>query len=327
MLNLAFSKTDIISIVLIAVIVLLFSIVLYVYTSSLKKELDTNKRDIELIDKLIEDNKPKNIKKRKIFRTVKNVLFYLLLIIMIPTILYSLYSRIKGNTPTFGNKIVMVVGSDSMSYKNQVNQYLFDENTKNKDYQIQVGDIILIDKIKDDYEIEKYDIVCYYNSKLKENIIHRVVSINSNGSYTAQGDAVPESDGYNLHRSDILGIYSGKKIPAVGNFILFLQSMIGLSSIIGGIILLLVIDLFLSSLSKKEKEKKEKFNQIIDYQNKDIKELKIYYLNYCYEFNNNEFVQKEEIKEEDLRIKSSSVLIKRIEFNSNEIKEEEIEIN
>ena len=327
---------------------ILISVAFGLFISSSIKEVKTNKRDIELIDKLISEKTIKVVKRKKITKIVKNVLFYAFLVILIPFLAYSIVLRIKGSEPKIGNTIIMVVGSGSMSFKNEANDYLYSINDERRDYQFNKGDIIFLTVVTSDSELEQYDVICFDNGS--ENIIHRIkdLEIKDNKTiYTTRGDANNQDDDFiegGLTIDNVIGEYHGKKLSGIGNLVLFLQNPIGMSTIFCLLYLLIIIDYFLKKLSKAENGKASKFEKVIGYVDLNVKyfeedsstkeskeidfnTISIYYLGICFSFNKDGFIKKENIDQnDDLFVKSQEVLIKKIEFDDTS-KQLEYKIN
>jgi len=311
----------------------ILTLLFWLYINSSINEVKTKKRDIELIDKLISGKNIKTIKKKKVIKIIKNILFYGMLIIIVPFLVYSAIVRIKGSDPKIGNTIIMVVGSGSMSFKNEANvSYLSTIDDERQNYQFNKGDIIFVREISQDSELKLYDVVCYYDKEKNENIIHRIIEIKDNEKieYITRGDANNGDD--NAHTiDDMIGIYRGKHIAAVGNIVLFLQNPIGIATIFTLLYLLVIIDYFLKKLSKAENTKMKKFEKLIGFNNLTISyivdeeevsfdSIFIYYLDKCYEFNKDGFVKKYDIGlgDEELKYKSKELFIKRINVITND---------
>ena len=122
-----------------------------------------------------------------------------------------------------------VVKSDSMSYKNKLNTYLF---TNDLNDQFDTYDLVLTEKIPDEFDLELYDIVVYDLNGTA--IIHRIVEIiepdethPDHRYFRLQGDAVSSPDGSLVFYDQMIGIYRGERVPFVGSIIVFLQSPAG----------------------------------------------------------------------------------------------------
>ena len=190
----------------------IFTILYKSFATMSVNELRSGKRNIEIIDEIIYNKQDKIQKRSKMWRQIRNVAFYLTMIIVIPVFIFALFSRITNNTIMLGNKTVMVVASGSMSYIHE-----------DIDTQFSKFDIIILEKVKSPSELKQYDTIAFVNDE-GTNIIHRIKSIKSNGKYETRGDAVGTSDPYSPSFEDVIGRYTGEKINTIGIFVLFFQS-------------------------------------------------------------------------------------------------------
>ena len=312
-----------------------FTILYMTYSHSLINEYKTGKKDIELIDESIYDNLSNVKKRRKIIKTIKSVGFYGLMIIIIPFFALSLINKFSGNVTMIGNQGILVVATGSMSEKNEENDYLITNNLNN---QFDAYSIIVIEKVEQDSDLELYDVISYVNDD-GINVIHRIVKINylSNGiiEYETRGDSNNSTDSYHPRIDDIQGKYIGKKVPLIGMFVLFMQSPIGMITMFALIYCLLMIDRFTNKIIKAQENRLAHLSEAIDYQTEtelgtmsaNFTET-IYYKGISYKFNEEGFIDKEEITDKEILEKSSDSIIKIIENNNtNEVISSKISID
>lgn len=148
----------------------------------------------------------------------------------------------------FSNRVLAVV-SESMSYKNEENEYLFENDLNN---QIQKNDLIFVKKVDDISQIKLYDIVCYKHPDGRK-IIHRVIKLTED-YFVTQGDANSDNDHMMLTNDDLIGVYTGTRIPYVGAIVLFFNSTLGILTIVY-LIVLAIIDGYLNGRLQKERVK------------------------------------------------------------------------
>lgn len=291
----------------------IFTILYRSYVKSSITEINTGKRDIELMNEVIYDQQINVKRRKKITGIIKTVIFYLLLILIIPTFVYALISKFSGNVVMIGGKSIMVVASGSMSFKDKENEYVNDPNLCNQyimDNQFKKYDLITIKKVKSPSDLHLYDVIAF-KSKDGQNIIHRVVGMEESlGTFTyiTQGDARPKEDGMHPKFEDVIGVYTNKKVKSLGMFVMFFQSYAGMITIISLIYCLLMIDRINSKINDVENERLEKLYQVLDYKpGEDVGEVTsefyecIHYNGYIYRFNDFGFVDKtEDIKKEPL---------------------------
>lgn len=306
----------------------IFTILYGNYAQMSIKELRSGKRDIELIDEVVYERKEKVKRRNEIIATIKNVLFYLTLFIVVPVFIFSLISRFTNNAIMIGDRTVMVVASGSMSYKAETNEYLV---TNNLDDQFQKYDIIILEKVNSAAELRIYDTIAFVNDK-GTNIIHRIKSIKLNGSYETRGDAVEVSDSYNPVFSDVIGRYTGKKINGIGMFVLFFQSYAGIITIVSLVYCLLMIDRISEKINKVQSERVKYLEEALGLLDEsETKAMQaaysetIYYKGFAYHFKDGEFISKDEIKDGPYLEKSSDTIIKEVKsMDDTVIVEEEI---
>lgn len=299
----------------------IFTILYKSFATMSVNELRSGKRDIEIIDEIIYNKQDKIQKRSKMWRQIRDVAFYLTMIIIIPVFIFALFSRITNNTIMLGNKTVMVVASGSMSYIHEDNKYLVENNI---DTQFSKFDIIILEKVNSPSELKQYDTIAFVNDE-GTNIIHRIKSIKSNGKYETRGDAVGTSDPYSPSFEDVIGRYTGEKINTIGIFVLFFQSYAGIITIVSLVYCLIMIDRISEKINKVQKERIEHLEQALGFSVENntgmIKAAyleTIYYKGYAYHFKDGMFVEKDEITEGPYLEKSNETMIKEVKDNESD---------
>ncbi len=216
----------------------------------------------------------------------------------------------------------MVVASGSMSEKHEANEYLFNRHLDN---QFQQYDIIVLEKVER-RDVKQYDVIAYRNDQ-KINIIHRIIEYDFSSSpikYVTRGDANKDTDSYRPTYDDIIGRYTGKRIPAIGIFIIFLQSYAGIITVVSLVYCLLMIDSIARKIDKVQYERVQKLEEALDYfEETNSEALKaeyketIYYKGYAYQFDENGFIDKSEIKDGPYLDQSNDTLIKEVKDKKN----------
>ncbi len=310
------TQTEIIALVVTFIGVLSFATIITMlyssYISSVIKDIRLGNQDADFLYDLIKESKAKIQKRRKIISIIKNCAYCIFLAIIIPVISLAVISKVNGDVMMIGGNSVIVVASGSMSEKNSSNNYLFTENLNN---QFQTYDIIVINKVNDEADLKKYDVISFINDK-GITVIHRIIDFeyqNGERVYVTRGDANNATDKYRPTFDNVIGRYSGKRVPLVGMFVLFFQSGSGIITVVAVIYCLLVID-YLSKKMNKESEKRLEilssvFN-VDEMEDKDIELMKIGYVEYIlykgfmYRLDENGIVDKKEVNEnyEDKKI-------------------------
>lgn len=235
------SSLDIIALIVTILAVASFSVVFTLlfgtYAKSVIQGYKDGKNDTELITEFVKDKQKEKTAKRKRREVVKRVISSVLTAFVCVFFILALVNKISGNATVIGNKTLMVVASGSMSEK----------NAKYKDYlnghddQFPTYSIIVLEKVNSPEDLKRYDVIAYVNDK-GVNIIHRIVNINSDGTYTTRGDANAESDSDHPSFDRVIGRYTGKYLPTIGVFILFFQSYSGIATILAVIYCMIMMD-------------------------------------------------------------------------------------
>lgn len=330
-------KIELISLIITFVGVVSFAIVFTVlyrsYTKSTIQEVSTGQRDIDLIDMALYEKQKKNKKSTKILKMVKNVLFYTILAIVVPIFIFSIVNRFQGRTTMIGDKGIMVVASGSMSERHKNNDYLVENDITN---QFNTYDIIVLEKVEAQEDIELYDVIAFKNNK-GVNIIHRVIDIrdvNGEFRYVTQGDANADKDDYTPNYGDVIGRYTNQRVKSLGIFIIFFQSYSGMITIASLIFCLVMIDRYNLQIENEQNKRLTHLGEIINQVNDDdIDNIKtsfketICYKGFVYHFDENGFVDKEELEDEELSNKSEKSIIKIVEKENLSKEIEEIEVD
>ena len=264
-------------------------------------QIETGKRDIDLIDAAIKEKDPKVMRRRKVFAIVRTVLFAVFLVIIIPVLILSVISKFSKG-PVF-ERGILVVASASMSERNPANTYLESEHLED---QFDTYDVIVIQKVKQAEELKQYDIIAYRNGE-GTTIIHRIreiisVSDGSPGGvrFITRGDSNNADDYFRPNLDDIVGVYTGGRARTVGIFVMFLQSIPGMITIVAVLYCLFMIDFVSRKIEKTEQARIDKLMSAIE-DLSDVKDLRAEYLEiiYCkgyeYHFNEKGFIKKSEV--------------------------------
>ena len=257
---------------------IVFTILFSHYCKASSEEVLSGKKDIELLDSEFLEKKKKK-KESKTRKIVKKVVSYVVLSVLVVFLGLSIYSKANNDVMLFGNSALLTVASGSMSYKNEENTYL---DFNNLDDQFQTYDVIQIQKVKEE-DLKLYDVIAFKNDENKI-IIHRIIKIESDVlgvKYTTRGDANNLSDEFNPRFENIIGRYTGRRVPIVGIFVLFLQSYSGMVTVVA---LLYCIYMFDKNYSKLKKNCDDRLNLLLDIIKDplNVKEFKTTYVQYIY---------------------------------------------
>lgn len=187
---------------------------------SYKMEVDQGKHDNAIL-------KDYHSKKKNKLELIGIICSYLTIIILAGLFITGAIYRVQGENLVVGNQTALVIKTGSMS--DYYNQELADEHPEYKISQFDVGDICIFET--DFNELVEGEI---YGYKFNDIIItHRLVEIHEGNIYEFRGDNNPTSDPYYVKGESIIYHYTGNKIPGIGAFILYAQSIFGIWSLIG----------------------------------------------------------------------------------------------
>ena len=252
-------------------------------------------KDTLLDSQLIYENHKEKIKledkKHRVIKKCIDISLNVLLVVLALFFVIGLVDKTINYSPLPIKSVVIATGS--MSTKNEKNEYLFENHLDN---QIQVNDLIFLNKVDSLDEISLFDIICYRNEEGTQ-IVHRVVVINEDYLLT-RGDANEVNDDIKIKLDDIVGKYNNVKIAGVGAITFFLSSDYGISTI--SIILALSLVYYFTKGSIEKQEEKR-----LAYLESEIKDSKNFVListsgtlevkNDIYTFKENEAKEKEEM--------------------------------
>ena len=321
------SKTEILALVVTSIGVISFAAIFTILYMSFAKssisEIKSGKRDIELLDEVIYEQQTHVKRKKEITGTIKSVIFFTFIGVITPLFVFSIINKLQGNITMLGDRSLMIVASGSMS-KVHESDYNFNPSWTN---QFNQYDIIVLEKVKSSSELKVGDVIAFKSNDGK-NVIHRIRSISgtitSEGNFTFQyvtrGDANNTKDEYQPLYEDVLGRYVSKKIPLIGIFVIFFQSPAGIITVLSLLYCLLMIDGITKRIDKAQAMRIEKLAVALDYKEEknaksfDAKYLEtIYYKGFAYHFDENGFLNKEEIETGPYLEKSEDAIVKVVE--------------
>lgn len=237
-------------IVLIVCVALLlgYSLYTYRYTNKTVEDIANGQDDMEVCTSYIDEEKKslKFHKFKKVFNWIGNIIITILCIFFFLSVLSRVSSAF--DMPYQAS----VVGSGSMSYKNEVNEYL-DENDLNN--QFDTYDVIFIKNVDSISEVNLYDVICYVNDSGTQ-IVHRVIEVHPDYLVT-RGDATDTTDTIRITDSNIVGVYTNVRIPKLGFVVYYLQSNYGIIAFVS-ILILLGITSYSNAKIKDSAEKRRK---------------------------------------------------------------------
>lgn len=230
--------------VLVLIIVLLlailgaFGLFFLRYKRKVEEDSENGEYDLELLNDFKKNTNPKVKKKKRAFRIVQRVLSISLIVVVSALLVFGVCDKL-GFLKS-GSKSIIVVASGSMSKKHPDNDYLFENHL---DDQFPTFSIIVIEKVDPD-DLRQFDTIVYKDNH-NTNIIHRIrrIEISDSGrQFITRGDANNENDTFIPKDKDVQGRYTGVYVPVLGAFVLFVQSPLGMATMVALIIGLILVD-------------------------------------------------------------------------------------
>lgn len=207
--------------VILAVVVLILFVIGYLYYSLYSYKIQAI--NVGLEDEIIKKEYSMSSGKLSKVTDALSALFTAIIFLLFAI---SFYAGSQGNYfPIKGMGTFQVVASSSMSHIAKSNTYITENNLSN---QFNIYDIINIKPIESAETLELYDVVVYKSDN--RLIVHRIVDIlqkDGERQFILRGDANRFDDANPVAYTDIVGRYTGFKIPMMGIFVLFLQSALG----------------------------------------------------------------------------------------------------
>lgn len=265
------TRTQITLIVIALSLIILFAITYFIlfkmaFKSKIKL-IQYGDSDDEILKSLTKEYKKYNKKERResfldtikdknkhsiLYTVTLNIVIVLFSVLCIGLIVIGLYFRLNNQQVFINDTTLLVVETGSMSVKEEHNTYLTENNLNN---QIKARSLINIKKTND-YQI--YDI-CAFNTK-DGVVVHRIIDIkeeNGKKLYTFRGDANRYSINFEIGvaESDIIGEFNGFASPLLGTTILFMQSGIGMISILVSLIIYALYTIYYDQSTKAYEER------------------------------------------------------------------------
>lgn len=281
----------------------IFTILYGTYSKSTIYEINFGLKDVEIIGEVIYERQEKIKRRKKRNKLIRNILFYLVLVVVVPIFIFSIINRITNNSIMLGNRGIIVVASGSMSEQHKVNTYL---QTNNLNNQFNTYDIIIIEKVEKPSDLNVYDVIAFENDE-GINVIHRIrdKKYGPDGvHYVTRGDSNNKDDSFQPMFENVIGKYTNKRISGIGVFIMFFQSYAGIITVLSIVYCMIMIDRMSNKINKVQEARIKLLEEIIDYSeenniDKFYKEFTsvVYYNGHAFTFDKNGFVKKEDADE------------------------------
>ena len=168
-------------------------------------------------------------KGKKIRGILLDIVLGIVGLIMLAVLACSVAYRFTGGQVYINDTAFYVVETDSMSEKNESNDYL-----EGHDDQIPARTFILLERLGEDEELVPYTIYAYQDED-GNVIVHRYIETMDDGTYLFRGDknASPIASDVGVTREQIVGRFTCYQNHALGEAIYFLKSPFGIIVIVG----------------------------------------------------------------------------------------------
>ena len=154
-------------------------------------------------------------------KKIHSILSVVLCLILIPVILINLTLIFKGFSSN--DEIPDVIGYRPVIVLSGSMEPTF--NT---------GDMILLEPAKDPENLQKDDVIAYLvGGKVTTHRIVQITELEGKKMYITKGDYNNIEDRIPVEPSQIQGVYNGKRIPNLGNIMMFMQSNMGILVFLG----------------------------------------------------------------------------------------------
>ena len=249
------------------------SLLIYIFKLS-KKLIQSGFEDATLI-KEYKKNKRKKEQGKTVWDLIKLFFSASIVIVMCGLFAFSIFLKVAPEDMTKDFSKLLVVESNSMSYKRDENTYLKENNLND---QFSMFDIVVTHKLPAEEDLELYDIVVYnFDGTL---VIHRIIEIEEPNAFhpdcrhfTLKGDANAYTDKKPVLYEQMVAIYQGEKVQFIGSFVLFLQSPAGYLSILLAFVTTIVVPLMGRKLEDEKELRLRTIGAIRDYNEKVVLDL------------------------------------------------------
>lgn len=154
-------------------------------------------------------------------KIIHNITSALLCLILVPIILINLTLIFKGFSSN--DSLPDVIGYRPVIVLSGSMEPTFD-----------AGDMILLEPANDPENLQKDDVIAYLvGGKVTTHRIVQVTELEGKKMYITKGDYNNIEDRIPVEPSQIQGIYNGKRIPNLGNIMMFMQSNMGILVCLG----------------------------------------------------------------------------------------------
>ncbi len=227
---------------------------------------DVDKKYVKLVKKQkkgeeVLDTYQREIKTSKGFSRFWTVFLSILYIGLIGLTVYGAISRTQGNQLFIGNQAAVIIETASMSEAYSGNTYLKENDLLDEKNRITQYSLITLNKVKSEDDLQVMKVYAFKMESSEKGrmitIVHRLIDISTDSEghkrFTFRGDSnsstmIGETA---LTFDSIVGEWSGYKNATLGYFVTYLQSSIGIITLVIAFLLLIIYSVLYSKMTEK----------------------------------------------------------------------------
>lgn len=227
-----------------------------------KKDLKSLRKKYGEPENIVKGLEKRQKREKKASNTLSGILVGLY-VILLGLVGFSMGVQQTGGQLFVGENALLVIKTESMSEVYSGNEsYLRENGVLDSENRIEQYDLICLKKIESEESISPFKVYAFKMESKEEGksvtIVHRLIDVNvveGDNRYTFRGDANNSSmvGEINVPFEDIVGEWTGYKNLALGMFIVYLQSGIGIVTLLTAFLLLIIYS-FLYTKSAEQYE-------------------------------------------------------------------------
>lgn len=229
-------------------------------------QTDVDKKYVKLVKKQkngeeVLDTYQRELKSNKRCSHIWSVILGILYVGLIGLTVYGAMSRVNGNQLFIGDQAAVIIETSSMQEAYSGNTYLKDNDLLDEKNRISQFSLITLNKVESEDDLELMKVYAFKMESSEKGrmitIVHRLISIGTdkdgNKRFTFRGDSnVSTMIGETALTFDsIVGEWTGYKNATLGYFVTYLQSPIGIITLVVAFLLLIIYSIIYSKMTEK----------------------------------------------------------------------------
>ena len=203
----------------------------------------------------------RSIRTSKRVSNVWSVILGILYVGVIALAVYGGISRTNGNQLFIGNQAGVIIETSSMQEAYSGNTYLKDQGLMDENNRINQYSFITLNKVESEEDLKLWHVYAFKMPSSDKGqiitIVHRLIDIKTNSEghkvFSFRGDSNVSSmvGELNLTFDKIVGEWSGYQNKYLGYFVVYLQSPIGIITLVIAFLLLIIYSILYSRMTEK----------------------------------------------------------------------------